>query len=238
MGNGDHGFHIVLIYTWLSIWGIYWFKFITLIFTLFSRKASIISSSCSLFLVLFSCFFHNLSEYILLYSNSLLCSFSFHSFYLWFFWMHSLVKNIVEIQWLPCYFLADSSYWLGWTISILHSINCTGFFFFLWTAYSEEGWYYFSWAVSLHRKWNYIGLAWGKNCHCFIKEFFRSVANFNMLVLFINLKVLETKDRDVICLVKNTATLAGLIFTMHVSQVHVNMPTLNENDKLVILDYL
>ncbi|XWS43064.1 hypothetical protein CRYUN_Cryun16bG0069200 [Craigia yunnanensis] len=51
------------------------------------------------------------------------------------------------------------------------------------------------------------------------------------------LEVLETKDQDVICLVKNTATLAGLIFTMHVSQVHINMPTLNENDKLVISNW-
>ncbi|XVE95795.1 hypothetical protein REPUB_Repub02eG0164100 [Reevesia pubescens] len=51
------------------------------------------------------------------------------------------------------------------------------------------------------------------------------------------LEVLETKDRDVICLVKNTATLAGLIFTMHVSKVHINLPTLNENDKQVISNW-
>ncbi|XVF56264.1 hypothetical protein PTKIN_Ptkin06aG0105200 [Pterospermum kingtungense] len=51
------------------------------------------------------------------------------------------------------------------------------------------------------------------------------------------LEVLETKDQDVICLVKNTARLAGLIFTMHVSQVHINLPTLNENDKQVISNW-
>ncbi|EOY09026.1 Pyruvate kinase family protein isoform 1 [Theobroma cacao] len=51
------------------------------------------------------------------------------------------------------------------------------------------------------------------------------------------LEVLETKDQDVICLVKNTATLAGLIFTMHVSQVRINLPTLNEKDKQVISNW-
>lgn len=52
---------------------------------------------------------------------------------------------------------------------------------------------------------------------------------------FINLQVLETKNEDVICLVKNSATLSGFIFTMHVSQVHVNLPTLTDYDKLVII---
>ncbi|XP_010269337.1 PREDICTED: pyruvate kinase 2, cytosolic-like [Nelumbo nucifera] len=48
------------------------------------------------------------------------------------------------------------------------------------------------------------------------------------------LEVVETKGSDVICLVKNSATLAGFIFTMHVSQVHINLPTLTETDKQVI----
>ncbi|KAF3442516.1 hypothetical protein FNV43_RR16432 [Rhamnella rubrinervis] len=48
------------------------------------------------------------------------------------------------------------------------------------------------------------------------------------------LEVLETRGDDVICQVKNSATLAGFIFTMHVSQVHVNLPTLSDNDKQVI----
>ncbi|KAH7511762.1 hypothetical protein FEM48_Zijuj12G0017100 [Ziziphus jujuba var. spinosa] len=48
------------------------------------------------------------------------------------------------------------------------------------------------------------------------------------------LEVLETKNQDVICLVKNSATLSGFIFTMHVSQVHVNLPTLTDYDKQVI----
>ncbi|XP_043702279.1 pyruvate kinase 2, cytosolic-like isoform X2 [Telopea speciosissima] len=45
------------------------------------------------------------------------------------------------------------------------------------------------------------------------------------------LEVLETKGPDVICLVKNTATLAGFIFTMHVAQVHINLATLTDIDK-------
>ncbi|KAF9591634.1 hypothetical protein IFM89_005215 [Coptis chinensis] len=48
------------------------------------------------------------------------------------------------------------------------------------------------------------------------------------------LEVLETNGSDVKCLVKNSATLAGFIFTMHVSQVHINLPTLTEFDKQVI----
>ncbi|KAK8952061.1 hypothetical protein KSP39_PZI004553 [Platanthera zijinensis] len=48
------------------------------------------------------------------------------------------------------------------------------------------------------------------------------------------LEVLETVDQDVICLVKNSATLAGFIFTMHVSQVNIDLPTLTSYDKQVI----
>ncbi|KAK9291115.1 hypothetical protein L1049_009302 [Liquidambar formosana] len=51
------------------------------------------------------------------------------------------------------------------------------------------------------------------------------------------LEVSETKGPDVICLVKNSATLAGFIFTMHISQVHVNLPTLTETDKQVISNW-
>lgn len=48
------------------------------------------------------------------------------------------------------------------------------------------------------------------------------------------LEVLETKGSDVICLVKNNATLSGTVFNMHVSQVHVNLPTLTDADKKII----
>ncbi|KAF3775380.1 Pyruvate kinase 2 [Nymphaea thermarum] len=45
------------------------------------------------------------------------------------------------------------------------------------------------------------------------------------------LEVLETNGADVVCLVKNSAALAGFIFTMQVSQVHINLPTLSDFDK-------
>ncbi|XP_020111979.1 pyruvate kinase 2, cytosolic-like [Ananas comosus] len=48
------------------------------------------------------------------------------------------------------------------------------------------------------------------------------------------LEVLGTVDQDVSCLIKNSATLAGSIFTIHVSQVHIDLPTLSSYDKQVI----
>lgn len=48
------------------------------------------------------------------------------------------------------------------------------------------------------------------------------------------LEVVETSGDNVICLVKNASTLAGPIFTLHVSQVHISLPTLSEYDKQVI----
>jgi Pyruvate kinase, barrel domain len=38
----------------------------------------------------------------------------------------------------------------------------------------------------------------------------------------------------VVCVVKNSATLAGSLFTLHVSQVHIDLPTLSGSDKEVI----
>ncbi|KAL5992972.1 hypothetical protein ACLOJK_013892 [Asimina triloba] len=48
------------------------------------------------------------------------------------------------------------------------------------------------------------------------------------------LEVIDTNGKDVICLVKNSATLSGYIFTMHVAQVHIKLPTLSDKDKQVI----
>ncbi|GAA0156325.1 kinase [Lithospermum erythrorhizon] len=45
------------------------------------------------------------------------------------------------------------------------------------------------------------------------------------------LEVEEVKGADVVCVVKNTATLAGALFTLHASQIHINLPTLSEKDK-------
>ncbi|KAE9465889.1 hypothetical protein C3L33_02197, partial [Rhododendron williamsianum] len=45
------------------------------------------------------------------------------------------------------------------------------------------------------------------------------------------LEVLETRGKDILCLVKNSATLLGSIFTMHASQVHIDLPTLTDADR-------
>lgn len=48
------------------------------------------------------------------------------------------------------------------------------------------------------------------------------------------LEVLETRGQDVICLVKNSATLAGFMFTVHVAHVRIELPTLTDYDKKII----
>ena len=48
------------------------------------------------------------------------------------------------------------------------------------------------------------------------------------------MQVKEIQDKDVICHVKNSATLAGPLFTAHASQVHIDLPTLTEVDKEVL----
>ncbi|XP_058003226.1 pyruvate kinase 1, cytosolic isoform X2 [Hevea brasiliensis] len=50
------------------------------------------------------------------------------------------------------------------------------------------------------------------------------------------LEVLETNGQDVICLVKNTATIAGFTL-MHVSQVHASLPNLSDKDKQIISEW-
>lgn len=41
------------------------------------------------------------------------------------------------------------------------------------------------------------------------------------------------KGEDVVCLIKNSATLAGSLYTLHVSQIHIDLPTLTDQDKEV-----
>ncbi|EEF33220.1 pyruvate kinase, putative [Ricinus communis] len=50
------------------------------------------------------------------------------------------------------------------------------------------------------------------------------------------LEVLETNGKDVVCLVKNSATLTGFVL-MHISQVLSSLPTLTDNDKKVISEW-
>lgn len=48
------------------------------------------------------------------------------------------------------------------------------------------------------------------------------------------LEVDEVKGDDVLCVIKNSATLDGTLFTLHASQVRIDLPTLTEKDKEVI----
>lgn len=41
----------------------------------------------------------------------------------------------------------------------------------------------------------------------------------------------ELNGDDVICMIKNTATLTGSLFTLHASQIHIDLPTLSDADK-------
>lgn len=43
----------------------------------------------------------------------------------------------------------------------------------------------------------------------------------------------EVRGEDVVCVIKNTATLTGSLFTLHASQVHIDLPTLSDKDKEV-----
>ncbi|CAK7325332.1 unnamed protein product [Dovyalis caffra] len=48
------------------------------------------------------------------------------------------------------------------------------------------------------------------------------------------LEVSEVNGEDVVCLVKNSATLSGPLYTLHVSQIRIDLPTLTDKDKEVI----
>ncbi|KAJ6407551.1 PYRUVATE KINASE [Salix viminalis] len=48
------------------------------------------------------------------------------------------------------------------------------------------------------------------------------------------LEVSEVKGNDVVCVIKNSATLAGSLFTLHASQIRIELPTLSDKDKEVI----
>ncbi|KAL0007881.1 hypothetical protein SO802_009383 [Lithocarpus litseifolius] len=48
------------------------------------------------------------------------------------------------------------------------------------------------------------------------------------------LEVSEVNGDDVVCLIKNSATLSGSLYTLHVSQIRIDLPTLTDKDKEVI----
>ena len=39
------------------------------------------------------------------------------------------------------------------------------------------------------------------------------------------------KGDDVGCVVKNSATLVGTMYTLHAAEIHIDLPTLTEKDK-------
>ena len=41
------------------------------------------------------------------------------------------------------------------------------------------------------------------------------------------------KGNDVVCVIKNSATLAGSLFTLHASQIRIELPPLSDKDKEV-----
>nr|CAD1820517.1 unnamed protein product [Ananas comosus var. bracteatus] len=43
--------------------------------------------------------------------------------------------------------------------------------------------------------------------------------------------VAELKEDYVVCIIKNSATLAGSLFTLHISKIHINLPTFSDSDK-------
>jgi len=47
------------------------------------------------------------------------------------------------------------------------------------------------------------------------------------------MQVSEVNGDDVKCLIKNDAILSGSLYTLHVSQIRIDLPTLTDKDKEV-----
>lgn len=41
------------------------------------------------------------------------------------------------------------------------------------------------------------------------------------------------KGDDVVCEIKNSATLVGSMYTLHAAEIHIDLPTLSDKDKEV-----
>lgn len=52
-------------------------------------------------------------------------------------------------------------------------------------------------------------------------------------MLGLSIQVTEVDGEDVVCLIKNSASLAGQLYTLHVSQIRIDLPTLTDKDKEV-----
>lgn len=49
------------------------------------------------------------------------------------------------------------------------------------------------------------------------------------------MQVTEINGVDVVCLVRNSASLCGPLYTLHVSQIRIDLPTLTDKDKEVVV---
>jgi len=49
------------------------------------------------------------------------------------------------------------------------------------------------------------------------------------------MQVSEVNGDDVTCVIKNSATLSGSLYTLHVSQIRIDLPTLTNKDKEVTI---
>jgi pyruvate kinase len=47
------------------------------------------------------------------------------------------------------------------------------------------------------------------------------------------MQVSKVDGDDVTCVIKNDATLSGSLYTLHVSQIRIDLPTLTDKDKQV-----
>nr|CBX25311.1 hypothetical_protein [Oryza brachyantha] len=76
---------------------------------------------------------------------------------------------------------------------------------------------------------NFSGLS--KGCETRCHNFCWAVLVHRQRDYFSLVRVSEVKGDDVVCVIKNSATLAGSLFTLHCSQIHIDLPTLSDEDK-------
>lgn len=64
--------------------------------------------------------------------------------------------------------------------------------------------------------------------------FHESITKYGLFMIGLE-QVDNVEGDDVDCKIKNSATLAGALFTLHASQIHIDLPTLTDKDKEVSL---
>lgn len=58
---------------------------------------------------------------------------------------------------------------------------------------------------------------------------------YHSISFYFVMQVSEVNGDDVTCVIKNSATLAGSLYTLHVSQIRIDLPTLTNKDKEVTI---